>query len=108
LPFSEDGKFLPTASDLEPPPAAASDSDDVDKNNPWAPFNDRVEFEWAEHHFVELESSMKKIKRGLDLWQASIFCEGSLQCVPWRNAEELHETRLTIDSIHVTTCDGTV
>jgi hypothetical protein len=95
LPCSKDGEFLPTASQAEPPLAPAA-SDDADNDNPWAPFNDRVEFEWAEHHFVELESSSKKIKRGLDLWQASIFREGSLRRVPWRNAEELYET---IDSI---------
>lgn len=90
LPCNEDGEFLPVGS--KPLPAA---SDDVD-SNPWTPFNDRIEFEWAEHHFVELESSAKKIKHGLDLWQASIFHEGSLRRVPWRNAKELYKT---IDSI---------
>ncbi|THU97921.1 hypothetical protein K435DRAFT_608506, partial [Dendrothele bispora CBS 962.96] len=60
----------------------------------WEPFSDRIEFDFAHYHFVEQQSSEKRIERALDLWAASLLRSG--EDVPWKSAEEMYET---IDSI---------
>jgi hypothetical protein len=64
--------------------------------NPWAPFEDRIAFEWAHERYVELQASKRQIRRGLDLWSAVLTKEKSNCDVPWKSAEQLYET---IDSI---------
>ncbi len=67
-------------------------------DNPWAPFEDRLSFDWAQYHYVKLQSSERDINEGLDLWLASIIKNNSdsNSSVPWNSAEELYDT---IDSI---------
>ncbi|KAF8809249.1 hypothetical protein BYT27DRAFT_7222511 [Phlegmacium glaucopus] len=60
----------------------------------------RLEFEWAEHYYVELEASVKKIHHGLDLWQAVMAREGSSRSVPWKAAEDLYHTIDAIQAGH--------
>lgn len=69
-------------------------------DNPWAPFEDRLAFDWAHYHYVLLQSSQKDILTGLDLWHATVVKHGLEQCsdtdLPWKNAQELYDT---IDSV---------
>ena len=60
--------------------------------NPWAPFQDCLEFDWAHYHFVQLQSSQSDILTGLDLWHATVIKHGSDTDVPWRNAHDLYKT----------------
>ncbi|KAH9049031.1 hypothetical protein EDB84DRAFT_1593342 [Lactarius hengduanensis] len=68
--------------------------------NPWSPFGDRLEYEWAHYHYIRLQSSAGDIQRGLDLWRATVMkyqtdhdsCNG----VPWKSTAEMYGT---IDSI---------
>ncbi|KAH9159540.1 hypothetical protein EDB89DRAFT_2117724 [Lactarius sanguifluus] len=71
--------------------------------NPWLPFNDRLQYEWAYYHYVQLQSSAEDIQQGLDLWRAMATtthqmdhdsCDG----VPWKSAKEMYNM---IDSISV-------
>jgi hypothetical protein len=82
----------------EPTPAIPSD---VASENPWAPFQDRLAFDWARYHYVRLQSSADDIQVGLDLWRAAVIKHASdhdsLEGVPWDNAEQLYAT---IDSIY--------
>jgi Plavaka transposase len=69
--------------------------------NPWAPFRDRLGFDWAYYHYVRLQSSKLDILEGLNLWSATVVKHESMhQCtaedVPWHNADALYET---IDAI---------
>ena len=68
--------------------------------NPWTPFRDRIEFDWAYYHYVRLQSSKSDIAEGLELWRATIIKHASersaAEDVPWRNADDLYKT---IDSI---------
>lgn len=41
---------------------------DATPSNDWAPFPDRLAFDWAHYHFVHLQSSESDIAVGLDLW----------------------------------------
>jgi hypothetical protein len=75
------------------------------RGNPWLPFGNRLEYEWAHYHYVQLQSSSNNIQRGLDLWRATVArCQtghdsldtGSCDGVPWKNAREMYDT---IDSI---------
>ncbi|KAF8167103.1 hypothetical protein B0H34DRAFT_791874 [Crassisporium funariophilum] len=72
------------------------------QSNPWAPFEDRLTFDWAQYQYVELQSSEAEIGRGLDLWLAAIIKSGFTNTdtekvpIPWCSAQELYAT---IDSI---------
>ena len=94
-PCAADGSFLnkPIPDPTPLPPYTTSD-------NPWAPFPDRLAFDWARYHYVQLQSSAHDIHEGLDLWRATVIKHESEhgQCdeVPWGSADELYAT---IDSI---------
>ncbi|KIL57451.1 hypothetical protein M378DRAFT_188432 [Amanita muscaria Koide BX008] len=92
IPCTEYGSALsPGAS---PPPRAPIDAM---SSNPWSPFDGRLSFEFAYHHFTELQSSGAQINRALDLWLAAVIqAKGDLGSVPWRSAVEMYTT---IDSI---------
>jgi Plavaka transposase len=64
--------------------------------NPWAPFEDRVAFDFAQYHYVELQSSEGEIMKGLDLLTAVAFKYGFRDGALWKSAKELYAT---IDSI---------
>ena len=69
---------------------------DTTSNNPWAPFEDRVAFDFAQYHYVELQCSEGEIAKGLDLLCAMGIKYGSRDGSPWKTAKELYAT---IDSI---------
>ncbi|KAH9976493.1 hypothetical protein BJV74DRAFT_879576 [Russula compacta] len=95
-PCTPDGIFLkepiPDPEPVQPP--------DVTPKNPWAPFPDRLAFDWAQYHYVRLQSSVDEILEGLDIWRATVIKHES-KCretdhVPWKNAQDLYET---LDSV---------
>ncbi|KAH9161675.1 hypothetical protein EDB89DRAFT_1861472 [Lactarius sanguifluus] len=97
-PCSSDGAFLG-----EPVPRQPKSDLSESCGNPWLPFNDRLQYEWAYYHYVRLQSSAEDIRQGLDLWRAMATtthqmdhdsCDG----VPWKSAKEMYNT---IDSISV-------
>ena len=69
---------------------------DAPSENPWHPFEDRIAFDFAQYHYVELQSSEGEIAKGLDLLCAMDIKYGSRDGSPWKSAKELHAT---IDSI---------
>ncbi|KAF6744017.1 hypothetical protein DFP72DRAFT_1036008 [Ephemerocybe angulata] len=71
----------------------------TEEENIWAPFSNRLEFDWAHYHYVELQSSKSVINKGLDLWAAAkVEATKSSSCdpLPWASADELYKT---LDSI---------
>ena len=97
-PCDKNGNFLKKPeSDLQPLPAEPINDS---SGNPWAPFNDRLEFDWAYYHYVCLQSSALDILEGLDLWRATIVKHSSehpaADDILWHNADKLYKT---IDSI---------
>ncbi|KAJ7312556.1 hypothetical protein DFH08DRAFT_918007 [Mycena albidolilacea] len=70
-----------------PPTAPPADGQD---RAAWAPFNSRVEFDFAHFQFVELQASERNINTALDLWAASVMEFGGT--APWRNPRELYST----------------
>ena len=96
-PCTADGTFLkqPIPEPTHTTPFNAT------SGNPWAPFQDRLAFDWARYHYVRLQSSADDIQVGLDLWRAAVIKHASdhdsLEGVPWDNAEQLYAT---IDSIY--------
>ena len=90
-PCTKDGSFL-NKSDLQTPPPTLVDPFE----NPWAPFRDRLEFDWAYYHYVRLQSSKSEILEGLDLWRATAIKHSSehprADAIPWRNADDLYQT----------------
>ncbi|KAJ7627285.1 hypothetical protein FB45DRAFT_979682 [Roridomyces roridus] len=60
----------------------------------WAPFASRLEFDFADYHFVQLQTSEGKLCKALDLWAASVMPYGGT--APWKDAAELYAV---IDSI---------
>jgi hypothetical protein len=68
--------------------------------NPWLPFQDRLEFQWAHYHYVQLQSSASGIQHGLDLWRAAVRShrtdDSKHDGVLWKNAKEMYDM---IDSI---------
>ncbi|KAJ7457137.1 hypothetical protein B0H11DRAFT_2160829 [Mycena galericulata] len=85
------GQYLPPFAGPAPQPVPPANGQDPAA---WAPFNSRVEFDFAQYHFVELQSSERHINTALDLWAASVTEFGGT--APWRNAAELYAV---IDSI---------
>ena len=97
-PCDKNGKFFKKLEpDLQPLPTEPINNS---SGNPWAPFNDHLEFDWAYYHYVWLQSSASDILEGLDLWRATIvkhsFKHPTADDIPWCNADELYKT---IDSI---------
>ena len=74
---------------MQPPPLNAPDATE---DNPWHPFKDRLVFDWSHYHFVELQSSEKKIDKGLDLWLAAKLKAGDRTPLPWSSAEQMYKT----------------
>jgi len=69
---------------------------DSPSENSWAPFEDWVTFDFAQYHYVELQSSAGEIAKGLDLLCATAIKYGSHDGSPWKSVKELYAT---IDSI---------
>ncbi|KAG9223441.1 hypothetical protein PLEOSDRAFT_154734 [Pleurotus ostreatus PC15] len=70
---------------------------DVPSAEAWAPFEDRITFDFAHFHFVELQDSAAKINTALDLWTATVIKHSrQSEDVPWSSAEEMYQT---IDAI---------
>ena len=88
IPCDKNGNYLPPHA---PPP-----SDKNSGRNPysWEPFNSRVEYDFANYHFSEMQSSAANIDLALDLWAASVMEFG--KDVPWANSADLYST---IDAI---------
>ncbi|KAH9952961.1 hypothetical protein BGW80DRAFT_1469026 [Lactifluus volemus] len=84
-------------------PSALSEpmSTNFDCDNPWAPFPNRLAFDWAYYHYVQLQSSQNSILTGLDLWRAAVI-ESGLKSgsdnggIPWKRVQDIYNT---IDSI---------
>lgn len=87
-----EGPVVPNPEPVRPPDATPS--------NDWAPFPDRLAFDWAHYHFVRLQSSESDIAVGLDLWCATVIKHDSEHRVddhvPWRDAQDLYQM---LDSI---------
>ena len=62
---------------------------DVTPTNPWAPFDDRIAFEWAHEHYVKVKASKKQIGCGLDLWKATMIDCAGKKSIPWQCEEEM-------------------
>jgi Plavaka transposase len=60
----------------------------------WESFNSRVEYDFTNYHFVELQSSATNIDKALGLWVATVMDCGKE--IPWANLAELYQT---IDAI---------
>lgn len=95
-PCTHDGTFL---EDPIPTPETTRPLDATPEND-WAPFPDRLAYNWAQHYYVRLQSSEDEIYHGLDLWRATVIKHVSEHSacddVPWKNAQDVHAT---IDSI---------
>lgn len=68
-------------------------------DNPWAPFNNCNEFQFANFHFVENQTSASKIDTALDMWAAQIVTYGGE--IPWKSPDDMYAT---IDSIQHGEC----
>ncbi|KAI9511704.1 hypothetical protein F5148DRAFT_1274142 [Russula earlei] len=68
-----DGTFLQQPI---PKPTPATPSNTT-SDNPWAPFQDRLAFDWAWYQYVWLQSSADNIQVGLDLWHAAVIKHAS-------------------------------
>ncbi|KAH9038881.1 hypothetical protein EDB85DRAFT_1860083 [Lactarius pseudohatsudake] len=94
-PCNKDCVFLQAAWGLTSLPAPPS------QNNwhiqDWTPFKDRLTFDWAYYHYVNLQSSAAEIAEGLNLWLATSFKHGSTVGAPWRSAKEMYTTIDTIE-----------
>ncbi|KAH9978413.1 hypothetical protein BJV74DRAFT_879459 [Russula compacta] len=60
-----------------------------DATPPWAPFPDRLAFDWAQYHYVHLQSSADEILKGLDIWCATVI----------KHESKCRETDHTLDSV---------
>lgn len=83
-PCSKDAAFLDHPEQAPAPEAPLT--------NFWQPFPDRLAFDFAEYHYVKLQSSKARINEGLDLWLAATLKCGSSDGTPWRNADEMYKT----------------
>src|SRR6266545_3263059 len=79
---------------MHPPPRPPMSRE---TGNKYAPFEDRVAFDWAHHHYVELQSSEKKIGKGLDLWLAAVKSQSLDGTIPWGSAQDMFATIDEID-----------
>ncbi|KDQ60534.1 hypothetical protein JAAARDRAFT_191906 [Jaapia argillacea MUCL 33604] len=79
------GNFIP--SDMPPPPF---DAHTQSAENAWHPFDDRIEFDFANYHFTTAQSSAREINQALDIWAATM--KKYHGTVPWKNATHLYAT----------------
>ncbi|KAJ7175243.1 hypothetical protein C8R43DRAFT_1201966 [Mycena crocata] len=91
LPCDANGRYLPPHTRPQPPPAPPIDGEDP---NAWDPFQSRAAFDFANFHFVELQTSERNINTALDLWAASVA--GTGRSAPWTSTREMYAT---IDAI---------
>jgi len=95
-PCTTKGTFL---EDPLPEPELAQAPNTI-PDNPWSPFPDRLAFDWAQYHYVCLQSSEDEIHEGLDLWHATVIKHKAKHnphdSVPWQNVKDLYKT---LDSI---------
>ncbi|KAF5338761.1 hypothetical protein D9611_013338 [Ephemerocybe angulata] len=88
VPVDKDGHPLPAHT--KPPSWNLLDSE-----NAYSPFEDRLSFDFAQYHFVEVQSSAGKINKALDLWLAAkVQAIQGTDCddLPWASADELYAT----------------
>jgi len=62
----------------------------LNPGNPFFPFNNRHDFDWAEHYFKDLGASKRQIGKGLDIWLSSTLQSNSKAKVPWKNAKDMY------------------
>ncbi|KAI0038131.1 hypothetical protein FA95DRAFT_1665594 [Auriscalpium vulgare] len=62
---------------------------DVQENS-WHPFESRVAFDFAYHHFADNQSSVRRINEALDIWTACLLRHGD--AAPWRTAKQMYAT----------------
>ncbi|KAJ6490015.1 hypothetical protein C8R45DRAFT_1138948, partial [Mycena sanguinolenta] len=79
------GEYLPPYAPAPPLPQPPTDGQDPAA---WAPFGSRLAFDFAQYHFVELQSSERDINKALDLWAASVVEFG--RDARWPNATALY------------------
>ncbi|KAJ7024440.1 hypothetical protein C8F04DRAFT_1213064 [Mycena alexandri] len=84
-PLANDGEYLPPFTGPIPPPAPPADGLDPAA---WKPFASRVEFDFADFHFSNAQSSAAEINTALDLWAASVMSSGNT--APWNSTAELY------------------
>ncbi|TEB21048.1 hypothetical protein FA13DRAFT_1834691 [Coprinellus micaceus] len=88
VPVDADGVPLPPQA--RPPPWG-----ELDPSNPWTPFEDRLGFEFAYHHYADAQSSAAKINKGLDFWvaaQIQALKSADVEGAPWDSAEAVYKT----------------
>ncbi|KAF9548973.1 hypothetical protein CPC08DRAFT_715543 [Agrocybe pediades] len=96
------GQFLDELLPSQSSGAQSANTDDhYDMENPWSPFTDRLSYDFADYHYVEMKSSARKINRALDMWKATVIKHSATHTctdsdVPWNKASEMYDT---IDSI---------
>ena len=56
-----------------PPPNSSQAADDTPE---WYPFTSHLQFDFAWHHFVDLESSEQMVNKGFNIWVASVVQHG--------------------------------
>ncbi|KAL1740672.1 hypothetical protein HDZ31DRAFT_47033 [Schizophyllum fasciatum] len=94
LPCDASGRFLPPGAAPSTPPRPPSPPADVTDDAAWHPFRARTEFDFAQYHFVEQQTSVQGIKQALDHWTATLLPYGAQ--APWKNEKEMYAT---IDAI---------
>ena len=78
----------------QPPPLTLVDAM---PSNPWHPFSNCLDFEFADIHFSNLQSSKSKINWALDFWLAmTMHAGGNIDDLPWSTVDQVYQT---IDSI---------
>ena len=91
----KNGNSLPPGSSS--PPQSPLLPADATLSNLWSPFEDCLVFQFADYHFMELQSSGAEINQALDHWLAStLLAGGDADNIPWRTVKEMYTT---IDSI---------
>jgi len=73
----------------EPEPWA---SPDAMPDNPWNPFEGRLWFDFAHHHFVRLQSLEKNMDISLDLLKAATIKGNGDIKFPWLSMKQMYET----------------
>ncbi|KDQ53825.1 hypothetical protein JAAARDRAFT_115144, partial [Jaapia argillacea MUCL 33604] len=80
---NRNGDFIPPDT---PPPPFVAPAENAEKS--WHPFEDRIEFDFANYHFVTAQSSAAEINTALDIWAATVLKYHGI--VPWKNASHLY------------------
>lgn len=98
-PCDKNGTFLDDPATTKPLPYPAHT---IDPENPWAPFEDRIAYDFAQYHYVEVQSSADEISRNLDMLVANSMKHSHNREASgpngWRNTKDMYTT---IDSIPV-------